>query len=228
MLIDWFTVGAQALNFLILVWLMKRFLYQPILRAIDARETRIAAELADADAKKAEAQTERDEFRRKNEEFDQQRAALLSKATDEVNAERHRLLEGTQRQEVAEPPHPVPPANLRALPDAGPAVRVPHQPGLPADANRGQPLRGAGVAAGETFERPVDPIGGARVRFRHVRVPRVVRTRSARRVEKPGTAAISATLAVLTAARLPKRSSSRVRLSGPTPGMSRSSEVMVR
>jgi F-type H+-transporting ATPase subunit b len=31
MLIDWFTVGAQALNFLILVWLMKRFLYKPIL-----------------------------------------------------------------------------------------------------------------------------------------------------------------------------------------------------
>ena len=27
MLIDWFTVGAQALNFLILVWLMKRYLY---------------------------------------------------------------------------------------------------------------------------------------------------------------------------------------------------------
>ncbi len=34
--IDWFTVGAQALNFLILVWLMKRFLYKPILNAIDA------------------------------------------------------------------------------------------------------------------------------------------------------------------------------------------------
>ena len=42
MLIDWFTVGAQALNFLILVWLMKRFLYKPILHAIDAREKRIA------------------------------------------------------------------------------------------------------------------------------------------------------------------------------------------
>ena len=84
MLIDWFTVGAQALNFLILVWLMKRFLYKPILHAIDAREKRIAAELADADAKKAEAQKERDEFQHKNEEFDQQRAALLSKATDEA------------------------------------------------------------------------------------------------------------------------------------------------
>lgn len=93
MLIDWFTVGAQALNFLILVWLMKRFLYQPILRAIDAREQRIAAELADADAKKAEAQKERDEFQRKNAEFDQQRAALLSQATDEAKAERQRLLD---------------------------------------------------------------------------------------------------------------------------------------
>ncbi len=93
MLIDWFTVGAQMLNFLILVWLMKRFLYKPILNAIDAREKLIAAELADAEAKKAEAQKERDEFQHKNEEFDQQRAALLKKATDEAKAERQRLLD---------------------------------------------------------------------------------------------------------------------------------------
>ena len=92
MLIDWFTVGAQALNFLILVWLLKRFLYQPILQAIDGREQRIATELADADTKKAEAQKDRDDFQHKNEVFDQQRASLLSKATDEVKAERLRLL----------------------------------------------------------------------------------------------------------------------------------------
>ena len=97
MLIDWFTVGAQALNFLILVWLMKRFLYKPILHAIDEREKRIAAELANADAKKAEAQKERDEFQHKNEEFDQQRAALLSKATDEAKAERQRLLDEARK-----------------------------------------------------------------------------------------------------------------------------------
>ena len=78
MLIDWFTVGAQALNFLILVWLMKRFLYKPILDAIDAREQRIAAELADADAKRDAAQRERDKFQHKNEEFDQQRRTLES------------------------------------------------------------------------------------------------------------------------------------------------------
>lgn len=93
MLIDWFTVGAQALNFIILVWLLKRFLYQPILDAIDAREKRIAAELADAAAKKSEAQQERDEFRQKNDEFDRQRASLLSSATHEAKVERQRLLD---------------------------------------------------------------------------------------------------------------------------------------
>ena len=97
MLIDWFTVVAQLVNFLILVWLMKRFLYTPILNAIDAREKRIAAELADALARKGEAQTERDEFRRKNEEFERQRNDLLGAATLDARAERQRLLEEARR-----------------------------------------------------------------------------------------------------------------------------------
>ena len=67
MLIDWFTVIAQVVNFLILVWLLKRFLYRPILNAIDAREKRIAAKIADADAKEAEAQKQREEYQQKNE-----------------------------------------------------------------------------------------------------------------------------------------------------------------
>jgi F-type H+-transporting ATPase subunit b len=97
MLIDWFTVGAQALNFVILVWLLKHFLYQPILDAIDAREQRIAAELADAEAKQAAAQKERDEFQHKNEEFDRQRVALLHKATSDAQAERQRLLDAARQ-----------------------------------------------------------------------------------------------------------------------------------
>ena len=101
MLIDWFTVGAQALNFLILVWLMKRFLYKPILHAIDEREKRIAAELANADAKKAEAQKDHDEFLNKNAAFDQQRAALLTKATAEAQAESQRLLAEARKAAVA-------------------------------------------------------------------------------------------------------------------------------
>jgi F-type H+-transporting ATPase subunit b len=101
MLVDWFTVVAQALNFLILVWLMKRFLYKPILHAIDEREKRIAAELADADAKKAEAQKERDEFQHKNEEIDKQRAALLSQAADDAKAERQRLFDEARKAAAA-------------------------------------------------------------------------------------------------------------------------------
>jgi len=97
MLIDWFTVCAQIVNFLILVWLLKRFLYKPILNAIDAREQRIARELADADAKKSEAQHERDEFQHKNDEFDLQRAALMDKAKDDAKTERQRLIDEARK-----------------------------------------------------------------------------------------------------------------------------------
>jgi len=97
MLIDWFTVSAQTLNFLILVWLMRRFLYKPILQAIDAREKKIAAELADADTRKAEAHKERDEFQQKNAEFDKDRAGLLANAVDEAKAERQRLLDAARK-----------------------------------------------------------------------------------------------------------------------------------
>ena len=91
MKIDWFTVAAQALNFLLLVWLMKRFLYKPVLNAIDAREKAVAAAVADAETKKAEAAKDRDEFKRKNDEFDAQRAELLAKASADAAAEAQRL-----------------------------------------------------------------------------------------------------------------------------------------
>ena len=97
MLIDWFTVGAQIVNFLILVWLLKHFLYKPILDAIDAREKRIAAELADADTKKAEAEKQRTDFEDKNKAFDQQRSVLLGKATDDAKVERERLIDQAKK-----------------------------------------------------------------------------------------------------------------------------------
>src|SRR5580658_2700596 len=97
MLIDRFTVGAQALNFLILVWLLKHFLCKPILDAIYAREKGIAAKLADAEAKKTEAQKEHDDFQNKNKAFDEQRNALLAKATDEAKTGRERLLDEARK-----------------------------------------------------------------------------------------------------------------------------------
>ena len=101
MLIDWFTVGAQVLNFLILAWLLKRFLYRPILDAIDARERRIASELADADARKAEAAKERTTFEEKNASFDKERASLLAQAAQAADTERQRLLDAARNEAAA-------------------------------------------------------------------------------------------------------------------------------
>ncbi len=100
MLIDWFTVGAQLLNFGILVWLMKRFLYQPVLDAIAAREHKIADELADAAKTPAEAKHQQDEFQKKNRVFDEQRADLLRDAKQAAQAERERLQ--TEAREAAD------------------------------------------------------------------------------------------------------------------------------
>jgi F-type H+-transporting ATPase subunit b len=93
MLIDWFTVGAQVLNFLILVWLLKRFLYKPILNAIDAREKLIAAELPMPTTKKAEAQKEHDEFQTQEQDSMSSAARCSAKATDEAKVEHERLLD---------------------------------------------------------------------------------------------------------------------------------------
>jgi len=98
MLIDWFTVIAQVINFLILVWLLKRFLYRPILDAIDAREKRIAAKIADADAKETEAQKQREEYQHKNEVFDQQRNAHMNEVLEAAKAERAQLLDGARQE----------------------------------------------------------------------------------------------------------------------------------
>jgi F-type H+-transporting ATPase subunit b len=98
MLIDWFTVAAQMINFLILVWLLKHFLYQPILNAIDTREKGIAAKLADADAKESDAHREKEDFETKNKTFDAQRDAMMTKADADAKAERDRLIGDAHQQ----------------------------------------------------------------------------------------------------------------------------------
>lgn len=102
MLIDWFTVGAQVLNFAVLVWLMKRFLYQPVLQAIAAREKRIADQIADAAAKEAQAIAERKAFEDKNTAFDQQRASLLEQATAAAKAQGQQLADEAQAAALAQ------------------------------------------------------------------------------------------------------------------------------
>ena len=87
MLIDWFTVLAQALNFIILVWLMKHFLYRPILSAIDSREKTIAKQIIDADKITKDVNAEKIQFNLKNQAFDKERAAILKKTTEDAHSE---------------------------------------------------------------------------------------------------------------------------------------------
>lgn len=92
MLIDWFTVGAQVLNFLVLVALLERFLYRPVLGAIDAREARIARQIADARQRQADADAARQRFEQQQQDFASERAVLHKRAVADAQAERERLL----------------------------------------------------------------------------------------------------------------------------------------
>jgi len=101
MLIDWFTVGAQILNFLVLVYLLKRFLYGPIINAMNKREEEIASRLDEAQQKRAEAEEEMESYRRKNREFDEKREEMFRKSREEAEAEKKEFLK-EYRQEADE------------------------------------------------------------------------------------------------------------------------------
>jgi F-type H+-transporting ATPase subunit b len=101
MQINWFTVIAQVINFLVLVWLMKKYLYKPILQAIDDREKKIASELADAKTQKVEAKSEQDEFQKKNDAFDQDKKGMMDKAVADSNEERQKLLDAAKNEAAA-------------------------------------------------------------------------------------------------------------------------------
>jgi alternate F1F0 ATPase, F0 subunit B len=91
--INGFIVAAQIINFLILVWLLKKFLYKPILKTVEEREKKIVAQLKEAEAIKAEAEKEQAEFLQKNDAFEQEKQALMSAFATETNEKHQQLLE---------------------------------------------------------------------------------------------------------------------------------------
>lgn len=96
--INWFTVIAQLINFLILVWLLKRFLYKPILNAVNEREKKIRDQLKDAEDKKTIAQQEKDDFKRKNEDFEQHRKELMDTVLADAATEKNQLIEAAKAE----------------------------------------------------------------------------------------------------------------------------------
>lgn len=93
MLFDWFTVFAQIANFLILMWLLKRFLYKPVLNAIDTREKRIADLLKETKQHELQVEQQQSELILKNNEFTLERENLLAQAKTEAAELKQQLLE---------------------------------------------------------------------------------------------------------------------------------------
>lgn len=101
MQIDWFTFIAQVINFLILILLLQRFLYKPVIKAMDEREKKIASELEDARLKKVEADQRKEELDGKLQDFEEQKNRLLEDARQDINEQRKQWMDEL-RAEISE------------------------------------------------------------------------------------------------------------------------------
>lgn len=99
MQIDWLTVAAQVVNFLILVALLRRFLYRPVLAAMDRREQRIADSLREAEQREADALARREALDAERARLAEERESLVAQARAEADEQRRRWV-GEARAEV--------------------------------------------------------------------------------------------------------------------------------
>ena len=99
MQIDWLTVAAQIVNFLVLVWLLKRFLYKPISDAMRRREERIEERLSEAGAARKAASDQAELLARRTAELEASKANVLQQARQEA-AELRTRLEAEIREEM--------------------------------------------------------------------------------------------------------------------------------
>lgn len=82
---DWWTFALQVVNFAILVWLLNRFLYKPVLAAIDARRTEADAALDAAAKREADAKAQIAAIEKTRKGIAAERAAALDAAATEAD-----------------------------------------------------------------------------------------------------------------------------------------------
>lgn len=102
MSIDWITVAAQIVNFLVLVWLLRRFLYRPILDGIDAREREIAARMAEAVTIREAAEAAEADYRTRTADLRASRSETLDAARAAAEAERDAMIAATRQRLATE------------------------------------------------------------------------------------------------------------------------------
>jgi F-type H+-transporting ATPase subunit b len=91
--IDYFTTIAQIINFLILVYLLRRFLYRPILKSMNEREQKIISRLKEAEQKKKDAEQEVESYRKMLQELSDKRQDMNAKAAKEAQILQTDLIE---------------------------------------------------------------------------------------------------------------------------------------
>jgi F-type H+-transporting ATPase subunit b len=97
--IDWFVLFCQIFNFLLLVYLLKRFLYGRIIKAMDDREAKIAARFAEAEELKVKATEAAEIYDRRNQLLSEKSEQMLNEASIAAEAKRKELMEKV-REEV--------------------------------------------------------------------------------------------------------------------------------
>lgn len=95
--IDWFVFLAQIFNFLLLMYLLKRFLYGRIIKAMDDREAKIAARFAEAEDLKTKASEEADLYEKRNQMLHEKKEIMLNEATMAADAKRKELMDQVRR-----------------------------------------------------------------------------------------------------------------------------------
>tara|TARA_R110002096_G_scaffold43552_4_gene117677 strand:+ start:2743 stop:3504 length:762 start_codon:yes stop_codon:yes gene_type:complete len=94
--LNWTTFILEIVNFLVLVWILKRFLYKPILDIVKQR--RIVAEkiLHDAEAAKGEAQALNQRYEERQADWEQERQQAREKLMQEIETERTHQMDALQ------------------------------------------------------------------------------------------------------------------------------------
>jgi F-type H+-transporting ATPase subunit b len=91
--IDWFVFLAQIFNFLLLMYLLKRFLYGRIIKAMDDREAKIAARFAEAEDLKVKANEASELYEKRNQMLNEKKEIMLNEATMAADDKRRELME---------------------------------------------------------------------------------------------------------------------------------------
>ena len=90
--LSWSTFVLEIINFLVLVWILKRFLYKPVLDVIARRRAGIEKTLTDAEDLHADADRLQEQYESRLADWDQERQQAREALTRELGAERARKM----------------------------------------------------------------------------------------------------------------------------------------